>query len=98
MHAKTQNAAIVRYPYTLADFAEEYPQTSPPADFARAALPDAEIVVVVVTAAPTASGKTAKESTPIYNPDRQRWEQSWTLHDQVAPAGTTNITLSGPIA
>lgn len=90
MHAKTQNAAIVRYPYTPADFAAEYPQTSPPADFASAALPDAEIVVVVVTAAPTASGKTAKESTPIYNPTRNRWEQSWTLHDQASPGKTDN--------
>ena len=73
MYAKIANGQIVAYPYSPEDFGAEYPTTSPPADFTQTAIPDGEIVRVVITACPDG----CIETTPIYNASLSRWEQAW---------------------
>lgn len=89
MYAKIENEQIAQYPYTLEDFAIEYPNVSLPVILTDADLLPFGIVRVVSTAADVTDALTqnAVENDPVYVETRNRWEQTWS----VVPASEEEI-------
>lgn len=81
MYAKVVDGVVVKYPYTLASFYEDNPGKY------FSALDDAVLnahgaVRVVVTGYPQQDHtKDVVEGTPVFNEERNRWEQSWVVVD-----------------
>lgn len=82
MYAKIQNGAVVKYPYTFQDFAQDYPNVDPgnrlpPLD----ELPAYGVVPVVVAGAPDydATTHTADPNGCAYNPQLDRWETAFVI-------------------
>lgn len=82
MHAKLSNGAVERYPYTLDDLRSDNPNTSFPAVVSDDLFLEFGVVRVVVTGAPdNGSAMTYVEGVPRYNPEAERWEQTWVAQD-----------------
>lgn len=90
MYAKVENGAIVQYPYSRSQLFADNPDTSFPANLPEETLAAYNVVPVVMTGAPAFDSLTqaAEQTTPAFEPSRNRWEVQWAVR-ALTPAEIT---------
>lgn len=82
MFALVENNTVVRYPYSIYDLSRENPNTSFGQNLSDDALLAFGMQRVFVSTCPTVSWtQVVEETTPTFNSENQRWEQSWNVRD-----------------
>lgn len=90
MYALIENGAIVKYPFTAADLAAKYPNSSLPVAWSQEFMAEQGIAHVVVTGRPEHDRATeiVEEGAPELRGDQ--WEQTWAIR----PATTEEVAAA----
>ena len=81
MYAKIENDQIVQYPYSTSQLFRSNPNVSFPSELSNDLLASFNVIRVIVTGQPAYDPmtETVVESAPVYNTERNRWEQQWSI-------------------
>lgn len=80
MYAKIQDSLVVKYPYSTQELFEDNPSVGFPPHLTAEVLAPFNTVIVVRTGQPNVDlTQNVSESTPVFVPERNRWEQTWAV-------------------